>query len=472
MINVKKIAATVVAAATAAVFAGCTIGSATAYPLTIDGVKIKAGIYIYYSYAAYSEAVSTIQEQNSDLDTTDEKVMKEQTIDGKDTLTWIQDKTIEYCEQYVAIQKDFEANGLELTDEETSTVEDYIDSAWESNGEVFEKNGISEESVKEILLSTYKSSDLFLFYYGVDGDKGVTEDELKDYYEENDARVRYIQIDLKDGNGDLLKDDGKEEMKEMVEGYLERLEKLEGDEDALNEEMDAIQEEYNAYVTSVSEEAAAATATSETDEDGNEIAATTTTTTTTATTTTTTTGDTDETEETVTRTTMTDESADSDAEDEEDAEDTDETETAVTTVADEDADEEETEETTTTTAPYASESIITKVSTDEDTDESDITYTPSKKAYEAIFNDAEIGVPIMVEDEEAYYLILRFDITDRMTDDDLWTEDDIENVVSRKYSDTFDDDLDAMCAALSLERNESAIKKYDPFKIDFSSDSE
>ena len=469
MINLKKIAATVVAAATAAVCVGCN--SAMAYPLTIDGVPVKAGIYIYYSYAAYSEAISTIQEQNEDLDTTDEDLVKEQVIDGVDTLTWIQNKTMEYCKEYVAVQKDFEAKGLSLTKDETDNVEQYVSSAWENNGEAFERNGISEASVKDVLTSTYKSSELFLYYYDVDGEKGVTEDELKEYYIDNDARVRYIQFDLKDGSGNLLKEDGKKEMKEMVETYLDALEKLGGDETALNEEMDSIQEEYNAYVTSISEEAAAATATSATDENGNEIpAATTTTTATTTAAETTTTAVTEETgaegattvteseEETVTRTASTEEE---------------ETDSAATTTSD--AEETgETTETTTTTVPYAHEVIITKVSTKEDekTDESEINYTPSKKAYEAIFHDAKIGVPMMVEDEEAYYLVIRFDIEDRMTEEDLWSEDAIKSVATRKYMDTFDDDKEKMANALTVEQSDRAIRKYDPFKIDFSSDSQ
>ena len=327
MIKWKKLAATVVAAAAAVSCVGCG-NQALAYPLTIDGVKIKAGIYIYYSYQAYTEATSTIQKQNSDLDTTDEEVVKAQTIDGKDAETWIKDRTMEYCKEFVAIQKDFDAKGLELSTEQTNQVKNYISSAWDSSGKTFEKNGIAESSVQDIFLSTYKEQELFQHYYGVDGEKGVTEDELKEYYEDNDARVRYITFDLKDGNGDLLKDDGKKEMKSMVEDYLSVLKTLK-DEDAINDKMDTIQEEYNAYVTSISEEAAAATATSATDENGNEIPATTT-----ATTTTTTSA------ETTTVTTVA-----ADAESDSEAETTADTEETVTRAA---SDADHSDETTTT----------------------------------------------------------------------------------------------------------------------------
>ena len=313
-------------------------------------------------------------------------------------------------------------------------------------------------------------------YYGADGEKGVTEDELKEYYEDNDARVRYITFNLKDGNGDLLKDDGKKEMKSMVEDYLSVLKTLK-DEDAINDKMDTIQEEYNAYVTSISEEAAAATATSATDENGNEIPATTT-----ATTATTTSAET-----TTVTTVAADAESDSEAETTADTEETvtraasdadSSDETTTTTVSG--ATEEEssdTTETTTTTAPYANESIITKVSTtdekekDKDNEDS-INYTPSKKAYEAIFNDAKTDVPFIVEDDEAYYLIVRFDITKRMTDDDLWTEDQMKAVASRKYWDNFTDDKKEMANALNIDQqSDRAIKKYDPFKLDFSSSS-
>ena len=298
-------------------------------------------------------------------------------------------------------------------------------------------------------------------------------DELKEYYEDNDARVRYITFDLKDGNGDLLKDDGKKEMKSMVEDYLSVLKTLK-DEDAINDKMDTIQEEYNAYVTSISEEAAAATATSATDENGNEIPATTT-----ATTATTTSAET-----TTVTTVAADAESDSEAETTADTEETvtraaadadhsDETTTTVSGATGEES--SDTTETTTTTAPYANESIITKVSTTDEKDkdnEDSINYTPSKKAYEAIFNNAKTNVPFIVEDDEAYYLIVRFDITKRMTDDDLWTEDQMKAVASRKYWDNFTDDKKEMANALSIDQqSDRALKKDDPFKLDFSTSS-
>lgn len=412
MANWKRIAAAAAAAAMVGSLAAC--GSNTAYAFTIDGEQVKAGVYIYYSYVAYNDAITTLTEQNEELDTTDDKLVKEQVIDGEDTLTWIQHKAQDYCEEQVAVNKEYEAAGLALTEEEIGEIDDTLESFWASSGEAFQKNGISESSIREVIEYTYKASNLFLYYYDIDGEEGVTEEEVHDYYVENNARVQYVRFDLVDGNGEALDDAGKKEIEDMVDDYLAAVKKLD-DEDEIIDEMNTIQEEYNAYVTSISEEAVAATATSATDESGNEIATTTTTT---------------------------------------------------TTAADETT-------TTTTTVPYANESIVVRATTDEETSEEDITYSPSKAVHDYIYNEAKINKPDVVYDEEsnAYFLIVRYDIEERMNEDDIWTEGRKTNVVSEMFSDAFQKKLDAWCDAMNVEVNESAIKRYDPFAIDMSGES-
>ncbi|MBQ8688289.1 MAG: hypothetical protein IJ512_07065 [Ruminococcus sp.] len=411
MANFKRLTAAAAAVAMMGSLAAC--GSNTAYAFTIDGEQVKAGLYIYYSYVAYNEAITTLTEQNAELDTTDDEVVKEQVIDGMDTLTWIQDKAQTYCEEHVAVNKEYEAEGLELTSEEISEIDASLESFWETNSESFEENGISEASIREVIEYTYKASNLFLHYYEIDGKEGITEEEVHDYYVDNNARVQYVRFDLVDGTGAELDDAGKKEIEEMVDDYLSAVEKLK-DEDKIIEKMDEIQEEYNAYVTSISEEAVAATATSATDEEGNEIATTTTTT---------------------------------------------------TTAADETT-------TTTTTVPYANESIVVRATTDEETAEEDITYSPSKTVHDHVYDEAEINKPAVVfdEDSNAYYLIVRYDIEERMNEEDIWTEDMKESVVSEMFSDAFQEKLTGWCDAMTVDVNASAIKRYDPFEIDLYSE--
>ncbi|MDD6269002.1 MAG: hypothetical protein PUA84_02960 [Oscillospiraceae bacterium] len=411
MANFKRIAAAAASIAMLGSLAAC--GSNTAYAFTIDGEKVNAGIYIYYSYVSYNEAINTLTEQNSELDTTDDKLVKEQQIDGKDTLTWIQDKAATYCKEHVAVNKEFDAAGLTLSADTMTEIDTAMETFWSENQKGFEKNGVSESSVREVLEYTYKASELFKYYYNIDGKEGTTEDEVYDYYVDNTARVQYIRFDAVDGAGEKLEGSGETQFKKMVDDYLSAVEKL-SDEKKIEDKMNTIKEEYSAYVTSVSEEAAAEAAATATDENGSTI--TTTTTTTIATT-------------------------------------TSEGETT----------------TTTTTAPYANESIVAKVTTKEDTKEEDLNYTPCKAVYDFVFEEAKTNKPEVIYDEEnnAYYLVVRYDIENRMTDDDLWTDDQKEGVVAAMFSDAFQDKLDTWVAALDVKTNDAAIKRYNPFDINF-----
>lgn len=446
----KRIIAAVLSSAMIFTCAGCTSGKNTAYALTVDGYQVKAGVYIYYSYTVLTEAKNLAAKQDENLDVTDEDALKKVKIEGKDFIDYVKDKTTESCIDHVAVIKHFDELGLSLTDDEKKEINDYVESSWDSNGDMFEGNGIGKDSLKEIMTSSYKSDAIFNAYYGEDGSENVTEDQLKEYYTENNARVRYIDMDLHDADGNELDDAGKKEIQDMADDFLKRAKAASGEKDML-EKFDEFQEEYDEFVTNQAAEAAG----EETTEAETEA----------------------ETEEETTEAETTEAEAEEEAaEDEEqsDSEDTEETteEASETEESDEEAvttapeSEESEETTTTTTSPYASERIISVVTTEEGTAEEDVTYTPSKKCYDWIFNDAETGVPAIVEDEDTMYVIVRFDIAERMTDDDLWSESNVENVRYDMFSDDLQDMLDSWGNEYEVVKNEKAYKRYDPFKIE------
>ena len=119
-----------------------------------------------------------------------------------------------------------------------------------------------------------------------------------------------------------------------------------------------------------------------------------------------------------------------------------------------------------TTAPAKDDDGIVTTTTEP-------TYQPSKAAYDAIFaEDVTYDAPFVVEDDTAYYLIMRMDIRDRMTADDLWTEERVQSVISQMYSDAYMDKMDEWTAAQTVEVNKRAVKRYDPFDIELSFDSQ
>lgn len=481
MKNFKKITAAAAAAAMCASMAtGCTIGGNTANVMTVDGTDVNAGIYLYYAYSAYSEAVSYLTSKDSDLDKTDKKAIKALTIKDPDsgesvsTEKWIQDKATDLCQQYVAISKKFDELNLELSAEDQDSIKTYVDNYIGYYGKSIEKAGVSEDSIKAVITSSFKNSEIFKYYYGVDGEKGIKESELYDFYKDNNARVRILTFNKKDGSGNELKGSDLSDLEDMIDGYYDKIDKCKT-EDEKESVMDEVESEYEEYS---SEQAAIATA--ETDEDGNPVTEATTEKDTTN----------EDTSEDVTDTTEA-----ASAENNSDAEDTskedvseedsanEDTSAEEKTSSDEDtsaeedttADESSTEETT-TTAPFADENVIAKSTTTTDIegntpDEDDIAYSPSKSVQQALFDESnknyiKNGELKLIKDDKTEYIILRRDIEERMTDSDLWTDDAINTVSSEIYGDQYQDELKKWAESYKTDKNNSAFKRYDVFKID------
>lgn len=441
----KRIIAAVISSAMILTCSGCTMGKNTAYALTVDGYQVKSGIYIYYLYTAFNEGKSEAKNQDENLDTEDEKALGKVVIDGKEFPDYVKSKATENCVNHVTVLKHFDDLKLSLSEEQEEEISDYVDASWEANEKNYLNNGIGKESLKEVITSSYKSNEIFKAYYGENGIEKVNDSQLQDYYAENNARVRYIDMDLHDSEGNDLDAAGKKEIKDMAEDFLKRAEKADNEEEML-EEFNTFQEEYDKYVSDKAAEAS-----------GEDDTATTEATTTAVTTTTTT---------TVTTADASENTAAETANDNEDAaQTTDESVETTTTTAPEN--DEESEETTTTTSIHAGENIIHVVTTDEGTKEEDVSYSPSKKSYDWIFKDAKFGVPEIIEDEDTIYVMVKFDIKDRMTDDDLWSESTIENVRYEMFSDKLQDKIDEIGDEYEVEKNEKSYKKYDPFDIKF-----
>ncbi|MGN0606071.1 MAG: hypothetical protein ACI4JM_06085 [Oscillospiraceae bacterium] len=459
----KKIIASLAALTLAVSASGCGTGKGTAWAARYEDYEVNAGIFIYYEMSAYYEAANKAKEADENLDTTDKKALKASVIDGKDMLTWIQDDATDNLRKYLAVQAEFDNRGLELTQEEIDEINESVDGSWDYYGSYYEENGIGKESFKKITELSYKSEALFKSYYGEGGTDEVSMDTVKDYYDENYARVKYITLSLNDTDGNALDDDTKAERKKMAEEFVERANK--------GENFDSLIAEYDEYIAKLAEEAAAAeTAETEAAETTAETESEETTAETSVSA-----ENTDETAEaleseevTVTEAEAANDEAKETAETEASKNETAETEetSAETKVSEEKTAEteetsagtDESEETAETEEnSYANEKIIKKGSDD--------SYTPSEKVNKAIF-EAEQGKAFFVDDSDEnsnYYVVVRYDILERT---DLFEGDGLTSILREIKGDEYDEKLLAIVTLENIVKNQSAYKRYNPFDFE------
>ncbi len=389
---VRKIAAGLVCAAIACSLSSC---KDTTWSYKIEDTTITSGMYIAYQINAYLEASGEVEDTNKDV--------LDQQIDGKDAEVWINEKVLEYCKNYVAVEKKFNELGLTLSESDKNKLEVQLENTWYYYGYIYQPNGAGEQSIKKILWNSYKSSMIFKKYYDTDGLEAVSEADLKKELGDNYALVKFIQMPMKDAEGNKLKSEDKEKLKKTAEEYVKRLNDGEEIDDLIAEYEEILEEqEKEANSTSSSNTSSTSSATSSA------------------------------------------------------------------------ASSQETSSAETSSAAASSESTSSTASGSEDKEEEEtdpnevIIYKKNEslaqKFIDGIFG-AEEGTPTIVEDDENYYVTIRYDI--------LADEDRLEEYHDTLLSNLKGEEFEAMVASwykdYAVEVNKDSENRYRVEKITFPS---
>lgn len=456
-LNIKKIAALGCAAAMVSSLTAC--GEKTTWGAVIDGVQIPAGVFIYYLDTANYEAQQKLNEQtdtSADLSPEGAAAQSSETvtlplyssqIDGVDSKQWIYDRATELMQEYAAVEAKFDEYGLTLSDDDKQSAQVYLDQIWDYAGDYYTSMGVSENSYKSIFLNSSKKQKLFETIYSEGGEKAVSDDEIKTYLDENYALINYIDVELKDGEGNLLKSDGKAERMEMLNSYIERYNN--------GEDFDELNAEYVTYYENLkkaAEEAAAAEEVANADETAAENTA-----------------------ETTAEVSQSPAEAALPSDDEEVTEDNAETEALAETTApaeteaseDTTAPDEAVSETETSAAETtAADAQTTQVGTVESNmtviEKADRT-VPCADVANKVFDEMNKGDIQIIEtaDGEHYYLVVKLDI---LEDDEYFTTARA-SLLSEMKSDDFDGMVSEWTAAQTVEKNADSYKRYDPEKM-------
>ncbi len=456
-LNIKKIAALGCAAAMVSSLTAC--GEKTTWGAVIDGVQIPAGVFIYYLDTANYEAQQKLNEQTDtsvDLSPEGAAAQSSETvtlplyssqIDGVDSKQWIYDRATELMQEYAAVEAKFDEYGLTLSDDDKQSAQVYLDQIWDYAGDYYTSMGVSENSYKSIFLNSSKKQKLFETIYSEGGERAVSDDEIKTYLDENYALINYIDVELKDGEGNLLKSDGKAERMEMLNSYIERYNN--------GEDFDELNAEYVTYYENLkkaAEEAAAAAEAANADETAAENTA-----------------------ETTAEVSQSPAEAALPSDDEEVTEDNAETEALAETTAptDTEAAEETTapDEAVSETETSAAETTAADAQTTQvGTVESNMTViekadrtVPCADVANKVFDEMNKGDIQIIEtaDGEHYYLVVKLDI---LEDDEYFTTARA-SLLSEMKSDDFDGMVSEWTAAQTVEKNADSYKRYDPEKM-------
>ncbi|WP_124098122.1 hypothetical protein [Ruminococcus sp. Marseille-P6503] len=421
MARLKKTAALLTAAMIACTAAGC---SDTSYTLKADNEEIRAGIYIDYMLNEMSYQISMLY-YNEGI--TEDYFSQE--IEGKSFSEYVSEQALKNTKEYAAITKQFEQLELELTSDEMKDINSTVNDAWDNQSELYEKEGISKESLKEVYLCTLKREKLFNYFYGEGGAEEVSADEMQTYINDNYLRYKTISISKSSSEDEETAKAENEENEALRDEYLEMAQGLSFDE--FDQVIDAYQEYQEEQSASESGDSSGESSDSAESDESSESGA--------------------------------------DADSEESSDDTssvvdasseEETDSSLTESSDPASDSGESSESDSDTDssseeeedPYPNETMVNFGAYEEEDLESDYGKLLSE------IDSLEIGKAAAYENDSAYYIIIRGDVSER-TD---YAEDNRDSILQEMKSEDFQTKVDAWVEAISFTENEKALRRYTP----------
>lgn len=421
MAKAKKITAALTAALLCT--ASLTSCSDTSYVMTAGDSKINAGIYIYNELTEMSYQMTMMYYQNGI-----KKDYFDQKVDGKAFDEYLSDYALTATKEYAAVVDKFNELGLTLSDEDIKSINDSISSTWDSQGEFYESEGISKESVKLALKGSKMREELFDHYYAEGGEEAVSDDEMVKYLDDNYLRYKSISFAKTKASTDSSSsatdsstdsaDAANEEAKAKRDEFLEKAQGVSFDD------FDRIIDEYNDYVASKKASDSSSAADSDSSASDSSTAS----------------DDTSSVSDIDTSSTASDDTSsvsDSTADSSTAASDTDSSADSSSSAPD----------------PYANEKMMNYGTMDDS--QKDTTNGKILKEVSGMSTD----VATAYDDDNAYYILIKGNVKDRDTE---YAKDNHEDLLKEMKSDEFQKKLTSWVEKLDIKVNNKAIKRYTP----------
>ncbi len=180
----KRLAALGAAVLMVSGLAACSTGEDTKWVAKYGETTVPAGVYIDKLISSYTTIVSQLDAEVKDP-------LKEQ-IDGVSVSQKITEDAQQQLHEYIAIERKFAEMGLTVSDADTAAIEQNVDQFWAYVGETYQANGVSRESYVLSYLNGAKRSQIFQAIYGEGGTDAVPEQELKDKFYNDYAKILVI----------------------------------------------------------------------------------------------------------------------------------------------------------------------------------------------------------------------------------------------------------------------------------------
>lgn len=174
--------------------------------MTAKGEDMKAGYYSFYVHWQRDYYKELLKGYNYDITAVIDNYYTETETVRESIINTAKSQYL----TFVVVTEKFEELGLSLTEQQQAEIEKQYTEEWEKTyGEkgmkkILKTLGLKQEEFLNLLAVEYKSDALLEYYYGEKGISPITEQDKKDYFNENYYRFKYILFTTVDENDKAL----------------------------------------------------------------------------------------------------------------------------------------------------------------------------------------------------------------------------------------------------------------------------
>lgn len=207
----KKSLAAVLALVMTAGLSACTVGGGTSWAAKAGEMTVPAGVYIGQMMNAYYTATV-------DVSPDAKNPLKEQ-VDGVTVSQKISEDAKTELGRYIAVEQKFDELGLSLDEATNAAIAQNVEAYWQYIGKSYEENGISKESYIKLFTNDARKSEIYMSIYGEGGTEEVPEQELKDKFQSDFAKIVMIPLNFSASEDAAAKEENVKKAREMIDKY-------------------------------------------------------------------------------------------------------------------------------------------------------------------------------------------------------------------------------------------------------------
>ena len=216
----KKAAAFVAAVSLALSLSSCGSDLSWAAKVSKDET-VPIGMYIYtqaanfrtYAQSGMLTTSTALEKQTLNVSDSDKKATE-----------YLDSEAVKSVKAYAGALILAKEMKIELTEQEVTSAESSAKEQYDTDKEVYEKNGVAQSSITEYFKNLTLQNNLFNAIYGKDGTNPVSDKELKQYIKDNYATISYIQQYFLNEDGSAMSDTDKAKIKKQYEKIKKQVE--------------------------------------------------------------------------------------------------------------------------------------------------------------------------------------------------------------------------------------------------------